>query len=779
MATETPDTKNLKSWKEAFQYPIPTVRKVEQELRRDIASNREKLRSLVGTRYREFLGTAETIIEMNVESAEIESRLTSIGIRCNTSLIGKKSVNLTDINRDSTGRTEEDKALAGQLALLHRCTTVTGRLLRKHDSPLLASKLMVISRLLYKTLSQTTNAPPFLESLRLQLSYVQKLIRRRIERRLGSSKSSVEDIIDSMAAFCLSNSASSLDSITHFHNIRLNCIAKRLDRGENGSDCIPKALSLYIQTLQHTKALFSRRLSDALGKLQARPLLNDHDVQKLDDIDLDILGRWVVPDVKNFTPWIKSDPMTKQSAEQTLKNWSKKAFQTFLERAATTLKDHVDFSGVLALRKKTLDIWLAAVPTTLTHSSTSVLEGLRDLFNTQLKNIILREAQELLFVGDAIKSHLKEWEKTEGSATRSLWDPDLLSLEISDGASALKKVITETLLGQDTKIANVLERYRSWLATIETSRQLIEELQNTKWEDTLDEDEDEEFQISTVDLLTKDDPHFLREEQTKAVRQALLNLQESFGDAIKAFEDSKNSDKTAFVLRLIRDLRRESPSNILQDDEMDFAQDIIPKLHELLAEEVLSKVTASKILPPSKGNITRIPGRSLWEKGPELPIQPLPSTFKYFKRLAEAMEDIGPDLWNPSAVSVLATRLHETVIDPFNAKLEQLKQSSNNTGEKRDAEEAETTAEQESSATETNSSNTVDMIRDWKIQLLLDAFYIRDALSVRADNTNALDELIEALQGEIDEGGKIAGTLQESAHDFWNRTQLLFGLLAN
>lgn len=48
MATETPDTRDLKSWQEAFQYPIPTVRKVEQELRRDIASNKEKLRSLVG-----------------------------------------------------------------------------------------------------------------------------------------------------------------------------------------------------------------------------------------------------------------------------------------------------------------------------------------------------------------------------------------------------------------------------------------------------------------------------------------------------------------------------------------------------------------------------------------------------------------------------------------------------------------------------------------------------------------------------------------------------------
>ena len=48
MAPEAPDPKSLKSWHDAFQYPIPTVRRVEQELRRDIASNKEKLRALVG-----------------------------------------------------------------------------------------------------------------------------------------------------------------------------------------------------------------------------------------------------------------------------------------------------------------------------------------------------------------------------------------------------------------------------------------------------------------------------------------------------------------------------------------------------------------------------------------------------------------------------------------------------------------------------------------------------------------------------------------------------------
>ena len=48
MTTEAPDPKVFSSWEDAFQYPIPAVRRMEQQLRNDIASNREKLRTLVG-----------------------------------------------------------------------------------------------------------------------------------------------------------------------------------------------------------------------------------------------------------------------------------------------------------------------------------------------------------------------------------------------------------------------------------------------------------------------------------------------------------------------------------------------------------------------------------------------------------------------------------------------------------------------------------------------------------------------------------------------------------
>jgi hypothetical protein len=49
MAAEPTSAKALQSWEDAFQYPIPVVRKLEKRLRADVEENREKLRTLVGS----------------------------------------------------------------------------------------------------------------------------------------------------------------------------------------------------------------------------------------------------------------------------------------------------------------------------------------------------------------------------------------------------------------------------------------------------------------------------------------------------------------------------------------------------------------------------------------------------------------------------------------------------------------------------------------------------------------------------------------------------------
>ena len=119
---ETPDPKSFKSWEDAFQYPIPTVRRMGGQLRNDVAANRERLRTLVGfvpklrsprktqltelhrNSYRDLLGTAEAIVHMDGDMQQTESYLADVGRRCNAHLLEKSLENL-----DLVGKARRDR----------------------------------------------------------------------------------------------------------------------------------------------------------------------------------------------------------------------------------------------------------------------------------------------------------------------------------------------------------------------------------------------------------------------------------------------------------------------------------------------------------------------------------------------------------------------------------------------------------------------------------------------------------------------------------------------
>jgi hypothetical protein len=48
MTSEAFDLAALKSWQEAFEYPLGTTRQIEHGLRVEIANNKDRLRTLVG-----------------------------------------------------------------------------------------------------------------------------------------------------------------------------------------------------------------------------------------------------------------------------------------------------------------------------------------------------------------------------------------------------------------------------------------------------------------------------------------------------------------------------------------------------------------------------------------------------------------------------------------------------------------------------------------------------------------------------------------------------------
>jgi hypothetical protein len=48
LTTEAPDPRTFQSWEDAFKYPVPVVRRMQQQLKGGISTNRERLRTLVG-----------------------------------------------------------------------------------------------------------------------------------------------------------------------------------------------------------------------------------------------------------------------------------------------------------------------------------------------------------------------------------------------------------------------------------------------------------------------------------------------------------------------------------------------------------------------------------------------------------------------------------------------------------------------------------------------------------------------------------------------------------
>lgn len=668
----------------------------------------------------------------------------------------------------------DKRAFGAQLSLLHRCTTSISRILRRRGSPLLIAKILVVCRLLHKTLSQNETAPPFLKDLHSQLISLRRTLLRRTDKRLASANSTPDDIIEALSAYCLATSSSSDDAVAHFQQLRLEAIGNQLETTDLSGENVLKALRLYIRTLQTSKIILSRRLPDALGKLKTRPLLSDPAVCSLEGLGIDVLGRWVASDISNFTPWIKLGELTKPEAEKIIKQWSTRAFEAFAKGCQSSLAGWTDFAELLSLRRRTMETWLEAWSSTPTHSSLGILEGIRTVFNAQLTRVLADEAKKLESFGQRTSSTISDWESNEHANVQSLWDQGLISMDYSNGATAFKQTVMDRLLGRNEDISTISKDYQHWLSSIEASRELIDEMRQARWIDVFDEGE-EDLDVDIPAMLNDDDPRILSDSLQQAVRDALDSLQSSFSDTFSSLGSSNQSTKAAFILRLIRQVRREIPSAYISPD-FAFSSGIVPELQKMLATEVATHA-GSFVLPTDKQ--VKLPGRSLWEGDPKLPVQPSPSTFKFLRRLMDSMDHSGPDLWDPSTVQTLKEILQKEVSASISSALEKLDSSDTTTKESAPTEETDLNETQTPETTEPKpeeESNT----RDHKLQLFFDTVYLRSALTSKSQQSgqNQVAGILERVQGSLGSTSESeTSRMEKSAADYWNRTMLLFGLL--
>lgn len=683
-------------------------------------------------------------------------------------------------------------AFGAQLALLHRCTTTIARLLRKRASLLLVAKILAVSRRLHNTLSQHQSPPPFLEDLRNQLAHLRQTLLKRIDKRLASENVTDDSTIESLAAYCLATSSSSDDAIHRFHQVRLDVIVSQLDLSCAN---IPKSLRLFIRTLQTSKTLRSRQFYDVLSKIKARPILSDPEVRSLDALEIDILGRWAAPEVNNFTPWIKLSEMSRSEGVTSIKEWSQEAFEKLAEGCEKSLGHSTDFSELLFLRADTLELWLSSWGSIITHNPVSVLERLRKIFNDHLKQILTTQVRTIDGVAAHISAAITEWETAKHVSVGSLWDSDLTSADFSNGAGTFKQAVADRLLGRDDDVSAVLKKYQSWFSSVQGVNDSIESLRRLKWTDVLVGAEVEDEDIDITPQLNEADPDFLSESLQSAVRQAFETLQKSFSDAFKALGTSHRSEKAAFLLRLVRFVRRDIPTGFVAKT-FKFADDIVPEIQKLLASEIVAEVgtfslvSSSKTHPKTGNARTRtVPGRSLWEGEPAIPVQPSPGTFKFLRRLTATMDKGGSDLWDPSTLKVLKGALQEQLEKSIASTLEELeawKHPSKDVPESDAGQEQPSINgdknDQDASATEkdatrhasSDDSSHAEVLRDWKIQLLFDVFYLANMLG----DESQLASVVDRVQKSTEPSAESMKGVRKFAGEYWKRTELLFGLLS-
>ena len=104
MATEVPDIRNLEKWDDAFQYPIPTTRAIEKRLRSSLNENHERLRTLVGASYRDLLGTARTIIDIDERLHQVEDLMRNTGRKTDSRHIENLHNNLAKFKAHSLSK---------------------------------------------------------------------------------------------------------------------------------------------------------------------------------------------------------------------------------------------------------------------------------------------------------------------------------------------------------------------------------------------------------------------------------------------------------------------------------------------------------------------------------------------------------------------------------------------------------------------------------------------------------------------------------------------------
>lgn len=783
----------------------------------------------MGGSYRQLLGTAEMILHMRDDMNVVEDKLGRVGKGCGRGVVGGMAGGLAKLQeRGKGGKRGEELEWAARIKVLDMCAVIVGRLLKKGSleggrgkSLVLAAKVLVLSRLLSKSITdmagkRSSEDKERADAVKRKVDNSRKRLVRAIEKnleRIGGDNR--EELLHALSAYSLTKSSGARDVLRRFLEVRGDAMALAFEdeRHKQKTPGYERALRLYAQTLLDVQALVPRRLSEALASLKAKHLLKDESLRQLEGLRLDVCENCLGEEILYFTPYIRHDDLDGSFTVDMLKGWAKSASKLLLGRLGQTLEIMIDFKSVVDLRTKMLEIWIKEGGKARGFDSSILLGGLRKVVNDRLVELLISRVSKLHLVSTEVEGTLGTWREGVTDQQDSLWGEDMIETEVANGAGIFKLNILARTHGRNDAVSRAFRGYQTWRRLVDEVVAVIEQLKKQRWDDDLEDIEDDLALESRNTLLSVDDPQMLQDHLDTSLGEAYTTLHDKVATLMKTYEDSEHAGQMSiYILRIVRHIRSELPVNT---SVQTFGLSLIPTLHKRLVS-----ITTQELLFRFSKSFRRktVAGRALWEgpdEEPELPVQPSPGTFKFLHSLALAMAKTGSDLWSPKAVTVLklyvrsemgrrwlftlnektevmtnsalmngvpsAAKERFAVNGEENAKEmhldDQVKAEASTDGD--DMNEVKTNGNAEPKTTTQHVEDLQDQTKDVLIQSLFDTLMLLQAFGLSEISTD--DELVDLGQ-ELKKRTKLeAGSrkrLESAAKEYWKRTSLLFGLLA-
>lgn len=790
------DPSTLASSKEIFSgsHTLPQIRTIHKNIHVQIEEKATRLRTQVGGSYRELLGTADTIVQMRRDNEGVQELLGTLGAHCGRAVIGAKASGLAEFTRAQTRPVVTE---AARVKLLERCGLVVGRILkgggglgegvRKGDRLILAAKVLVLSRLLLKSLGDELID----EQLRRDVEAVKKTheaLRRRFLRHTQKVLDAItdddddrEDILKGLCAYSLATSSSARNVLRQYLRIREEAITIALgineERRERKQEDVIRGLQLYTRTLLNVQALFPTKLSQALAGLKKTPLLADPALMQLNGLRLDVYERWCGEEIQYFTPFIHHDDLDVSQARDLLMGWASVGGKVLLSGIKATLEQMNEFKSIMELRTSILQLWIRDGGRVRGFDPSGMQDQLREAINARMLDLLEAKVGKLRLVRSEIEATLESWRDGVTDVQKSLWDENGYDMSLTNGAAFFMEEVVSRLYGRNDAVSKASNSYSTWFQVIDDVKAVVESLRKQRWDNDFDEIEDEETIEERQQALSKDDPKELQDKLDAALDKSYLELDAQITELWEKRWDQPNRGAIAvYLLRVVREIRNKLPDRSVPRC---FGLEMIPGLQKMVVDTVASGPISAfaDVLAADRD----VMGRPLWEGEPPLPGQPSPHMFEFLRNLTVSMGDSGMDLWSPAAVKAMKEYLHFRLDEVWAKAIGALGDEVQEEEKEDSGEKGPDDQKDEKDETPAKATLTEEKKKEVLIQWQFDVAYIRACTAVHGGTEGSPDALIKvedtmAAQNGLDHPSR--SRITKSAEAYWQRTNVLFGLLA-